>query len=79
MKKLYVYSNPNQMEGYKLLSGASIDDIGHNYTDDVAICYADNLDEAVIKFSKLYSPEALKGNVKEARFNSYGVCICTAY
>lgn len=79
MKRLYVYSNPNQMDGYKLLSGASIDDVGHNFTDDVAICYADDLNEAFIIFSKLYSPKALKGHVREAWFNSSGVCVCTDY
>ena len=76
---MYVYSNPNQMEGYKLMSGASIDDVDHNYTDDVAICYAHDLNEAVAIFSKLYSPEVLKDHVREVEFNSFGIYICTDY
>lgn len=79
MKKLYVYSNPNQMDGYKLVSGASIDDVGHSYTDDVALCYARSLNEAISIFSKLYAPEALEGHVRKAEFNSFRVCICTDY
>ena len=51
----------------------------HNFTDDVALCYASSLDEAVEIFCKLYDRELIEGNVKEAWFNSYGICICTDF
>lgn len=51
----------------------------HSYTDDVALCYADSLNDAVEIFSKLYDKELIKGHIKEARFDSYGICICTDY
>ncbi len=68
---LYVYAMPNTMEGY-LQNGE-----GHRFTDDVAVCYAGSLEEAVDIFSKLYGK--VQGNVREASFNNYGVCICTDY
>lgn len=51
---------------------------GHRFTDDVAICKAKTLDEAIKKFSALYS-NANKNTVKECRANSLGVCILTDY
>lgn len=71
--KLFVYAKPNTMDGY-LQNGA-----GHSFTDDVALCYANSLEEAVEIFCKLYDKELVKGNVEEAWFNSYGICICTDY
>lgn len=63
---LFVYAKPNVMTD-------------HNFTDDVAICYANNIDEAVDKFNSMYDIELLKDNVKEANFNNYGICVCTSY
>lgn len=40
-QKLYCYSKLNVMEG-------------HKYSDDVAICYADSLKDAMSKFNRLY-------------------------
>lgn len=51
---------------------------GHNFTDDVAICKAKTLDEAIAKFSNLYS-NANKNTVTECCFNGFGVCILTDY
>ena len=71
--KLFVYAKPNTMDGY-LQNGDC-----HKFTDDVALCYANTLEEAVEIFSKLYYRKSLKGNVKEVSFNSYGICVCTDY
>ena len=71
--KLFIYANPNTMDGY-LQNGDC-----HKFTDDVALCYANSLEDAVEKFSKLYDRAAVEGNVKEACFNSYGICICTDF
>lgn len=65
-KKLFCYSKPNVMEG-------------HNYTDDVALCYAEDINEASKIFEQLYSKELLKGNVEEVSFNSLGIFIATDY
>lgn len=51
----------------------------HRFTDDVALCYANSLGEAVEIFCKLYDKELVIDNVKEAKFNSYGICICTDF
>lgn len=72
-RKLFCYSAPNMMDGYMK------NQHGHRYTDDVAVCYANSLDEAIEKFSKLYSRDILVGNVSEVKFNSYGICVCTDY
>ena len=71
--KLFVYAKPNTMDGYLQ------NDDCHNFTDDVALCYANSLKEAVETFCKLYDRELIAGNVGEARFNSYGICICTDF
>ena len=65
-QKLYCYSKPNVMEG-------------HKYSDDVAICYADSLKDAMSKFNRLYDLSLLVGNVKEVRFNDFGIYIATYY
>lgn len=65
-KKLFCYSKPGVMEH-------------HNYTDDVALCYAQDENEAYEIFLQLYDIELLKGNIKEVSFNSYGVFIATDY
>lgn len=70
---LYVYSNPNQMDGYKKNAEC------HKYTDDVALCYAESKEAAIEKFSLLYNPELLVGHVREVTFNCTGVYICTDY
>ncbi len=82
MKRLYVYSKPNQMDGYKRKLDENKnpeDEYYHRYTDDVALCYADNLEEAIDIFGKLYDKDLIKDYVKEASFNAYGVCVCTDY
>ena len=71
--KLFVYAKANTM-GSTLQNGDC-----HRFTDDVALCYADSLEETVDVFSKLYDKESIKDHVEEARFNSYGICICTDY
>ena len=71
--KLFVYAKANTMDGYLQNSDC------HRFTDDVALCYANSFEEAIDIFGKLYNKELLKDNVEEARFNSYGICICTDY
>ncbi len=71
--QLFVYAKPNTMDGY-LQNGDC-----HRFTDDVALCYANSLDEANEIFFKLYDEKLVKGNVTEAKFNSYGICICTDF
>ena len=71
--KLFIYAKPNTMDGY-LQNGEC-----HKFTDDVALCYANSLKEAIKIFSELYSQETLENNVQEAHFNSFGICICTDY
>ena len=58
-KKLYCYSKPNTMDGYLQNSDC------HRYTDDVALCYADNIEQAIDIFSRLYDKSLLENNVKE--------------
>lgn len=65
-QKLYCYSKPNVMQG-------------HRYSDDVALCYADSIDDAMSKFNRLYDLSLLVGNVKEVRFNDFGIYIATDY
>ena len=71
--KLFCYSKPNVMDGY-LQNGDC-----HSYTDDVALCYATDLDNAIEIFSKMYSKELLDGNVREVKFNIDRVFIATDY
>ena len=71
--KLFVYAKPNTMDGY-LQNGDC-----HRFTDDVALCYANSVEEAVEIFSKLYDRTLIEGNVNEAWFNSYDICICTDF
>lgn len=71
--KLFVYAKANTMDGY-LQNGDC-----HRFTDDVALCYANSLEEAIDIFGKVYDKDQIRGNVSEARFNNYGVCICTDY
>ena len=65
--KLWAYSKPNQMED-------------HEYTDDVAITYAKNFNEARNKFLKLYCG-VFAEDIKEINFDEYeyGVAILTDY
>lgn len=71
--KLYVYAKPNTMDGY-LQNGDC-----HRFTDDVALCRANSLEEATEIFGRLYDKARIEGNVREARFNHYGICICTDF
>jgi hypothetical protein len=71
--KLFVYANPNTMDRYLQ------NDDCHNFTDDVALCYANSSEEAIEIFCRLYDRECVEKNVKEACFNSFGICICTDY
>ena len=72
-KILYCYSKPNTMDGY-LQNGDC-----HRYTDDVALCYADNIEQAIDIFSRLYDKSLLENNVREVEFNNYGIFIATDY
>ena len=72
-KKLFCYSCPNTMDGYLKRPN------GHKYTDDVAICYADDLEDAINIFSRLYKREYLIGYVQEVKFNDDGIYIATDY
>ena len=72
-KILYCYSKPNTMDGY-LQNGDH-----HRYTDDVALCYADNIEQAIDIFSRLYDKSLLENNVTEVEFNNYGIFIATDY
>lgn len=81
MKKLFVYKKANEMDGYKRIldDNISIEDDIHYFTDTVALCYADTLEEAINIFSKMYNRESLSGYIEEAYFNKEGICICTDY
>lgn len=75
-KKLFVYARANAM-------------VDHRFTDDIALCYACSLDEAVTIFSKMYdkdfifskiqAADYIKKHTFEARFNDNGICVCTDY
>ena len=52
---------------------------GHKYSDDVAICYANSIEDSMHIFSKLYNFSLLIGNVKEVKFNDLGIFIATDY
>ena len=62
--KLWVYSKPNQM-------------INHEYTDDVAITWAANKEEALTKFKQYYLCNI--EDIEEVVFNAHGVSILTDY
>lgn len=64
MKKLWVYSKPNAM-------------VGHRYSDDVAIVYASNIEEALNKFRKLYNVNL--EDIHLVVFNDYDIAILTDY
>ncbi len=64
-KELYYYAEPNAMEG-------------HKFTDDVAICEASSLEEAILIFKHLYE-HASEKTVSKCVMNNYGVCILTDY
>lgn len=63
--KLFVYASANAMKE-------------HRFTDDVAITYAKDIDEAVLKFSRLYDDIQI-GEIDEVYFNDYGIAILTDY
>lgn len=62
---IYSYTKPNAMQG-------------HRFTDDVAICVAESLDDAIEKFKRFYN-DASADNVKQCFFNYLDVCILTDY
>ena len=64
--KLWCYSKANIMKN-------------HNFSDDVAICEADTIEEAIGKFQKMYSDENLIENIKEVEYNCFGVFVATDY
>ena len=66
--KLYCYAKPNQM-------------VEHRFTDDVAICKADNKNHAVEIFRRIYtiSDEDAEKYVKEVWFNNYKTAVLTDY
>ena len=63
--RLYEYAFPNAMTG-------------HDYTDDVAICWAKSKKDAVRKFQKLYGL-ADETNVSKVSWTDCGVAILTDY
>jgi len=63
---LFCYSRPNML-------------IGHQYTDDVAICEANTKEEAIDIFSQMYSMELLDNNVKKVEYNDLGIFVATDY
>ncbi len=65
VKRLYAYALANQIEE-------------HRFTDDVAICWASSIQEAIWKFRKLYTMASSK-NVAEVSFNDYDIAILTDY
>lgn len=71
--KLFIYAKANTMDGY-LQNGDC-----HRFTDDVALCFATSVEEATEIFCRLYDKELVASNVREATFNSKGICICTDF
>ena len=65
---LYAFSCPNAM-------------VDHNYTDDVALCWADSKEEAIKKFSSIYAIEWLTSENARIRKVEYSdrVVILTDY
>ena len=72
-KILYCYSKPNTMDGYLQ------NDDCHKYTDDVALCYAENIEQATEIFSRLYDKSLLENNIRKVEFNSSGIFIATDF
>lgn len=62
--KLWCYAKPNAM-------------IEHKFNDDVALCYADTKEEALIVFERLYILSI--EDIFEPCFNDYGIAILTDY
>ena len=71
--KLYCYSKPNTMDGYLQNSDC------HRYTDDVALWYAENIEQATEIFSRLYDKSLLENNIRKVEFNSSGIFIATDF
>lgn len=65
VKRLYAYSLAGQLDE-------------HEFSDDVAVCWASSIHEAIWKFRKMYA-RASKHNVKEVSFNDKGVAVLTEY
>ena len=63
-QKLWCYAKAFQM-------------VGHNFNDDVAVCWAETKKEALEKFKELYP--ANEDNVSEVVFNYLGIAILTDY
>jgi len=65
-KKIFVYAKANTMKG-------------HRFTDDVAICLAKDIYEALDKFKRLYLKASID-DISECKFNEDGdVIILTDY
>lgn len=65
VRRLYVYALAGQMKG-------------HKFADDVAICWASSIQEAVWRFRKMYTM-ASKKNVKEVSFGDNDISVLTDY
>lgn len=65
-KTLWCYSKANTMEG-------------HSFSDDVAICEAEDLSEALSIFKQMYDLTLLRNNVRRVEFNDYGIFVATDY
>lgn len=65
-KYLWCYSKANTMEG-------------NTFSDDVAICEAEDLAEAISIFKKMYDFTLLRNNVRRVEFNEYGIFVATDY
>ena len=65
IKRLYAYSLAGQLEE-------------HEFSDDVAVCWAFSIQEAIWKFRKMYE-RASKQNVKEVSFSNRGIAVLTEY
>lgn len=65
-KKLYCYAKANQM-------------VDHRFTDDVAICWAKNKQEAFDKFKPLYGYATLNDIFEPRYIVNCGVAILTDY
>jgi len=64
--KLYCYAKPNQM-------------VNHQFSDDVAICWAKNKQQALNKFHYLYKYCFLEDIFEIKYIPSVGVAILTDY
>lgn len=50
----------------------------YKYKSDIALCEADSIEAAILKFKKMFEVVSEK-NIKEISFNKYGVYVVTEY